>query len=686
MTNPSTAFEALFDPRSVAVVGASDDPAKWGNWLGERALRGSHRRDVWLVNRRAQTVLGQPAYNSIAELPSDTELFVLAVPAKTLKPSVEAAIAKGAKAIVAITGAETDGEAGGEADVELAAIVQDAGVRLLGPNCLGVFDAEAELMLLSDDLPAGTVGLLSQSGNLSLEIGSLLQEVGLGYSRFASIGNQADIVIADLIHELADHDPTKLIAIYAEDFRDGRAMARAAQYARSKGKPVILLAIEASEATSRAVASHTGALASGGATIDAACLAAGISRVRTPQELVDVAQALSNQAPPQGRRVAILADGGGHGSIATSVALGSGLEVPGFSEALRARLRAELPPAAAAANPIDLAGGGEQDVTSFARVGEVLLGSDEVDAVVITGYFGGYANYGEAIATQEREVAVALAASAEAHRKPLYMHSMHRSAPAFEQLNAGGVPVHRQVERPLRTLGILAASCAPSDPVAPLPAPAEPLNEFGYVAVRELLERAGIPFATVREVQSADQAAAAASEIGYPVVVKALGLLHKSDAGGVVVGIEDEVSLREVVADLQRRLSPPSLSVEQMARLDDGVELLTGVNWDPRFGPVVLVGLGGIFAEALRDTATAIAPVSVQQSKRMLRSLRGAALLGGVRGRPAVDVDAAAQAVAALSAVAAAHPEIGELEINPLLVTPQGALGLDARAVPATRG
>jgi acetate---CoA ligase (ADP-forming) len=683
VTSQSTAFKALFDPRSVAVVGASDDPVKWGNWVAARALRGRHRREVWLVNRRAATVLGEPAYNTISALPGDTELFVLAVPAATLKSSVEEAIAKGAKAIVAITGAEADGMAGGAADAELAALVQASGVRLLGPNCLGVFDAGAELMLISNDLPTGSVGFISQSGNLALEIGSLLEQVGLGFSRFASIGNQADIVIADLIHELADHEQTKLIAVYAEDFRDGRATAQAAQYARSKGKSVVMLAIEASEAASRAVASHTGALASSGATIDSACRAAGISRVRSPQELVDVAFALLGQAPPRGRRVAVLADGGGHGSIATGLALACGLDVPAFSDALRDRLRRQLPPAAAAANPIDLAGGGEQDVTSFARVSEVLLGSDEVDALLISGYFGGYALYSDAMGEREREVAASLAACAQAHHKPVYVHSMHAHGPALAELRAGGVPVYRQVERPLRTLAILAGGAEPSDPVRTLPAAAAPVSDYGYLAVRELLADAGIRFATVREVVTADAAARAAAELGYPVVVKALGLLHKSDAGGVVVGIEDEKRLREVVADLQARLAPASLSVEQMAKLDAGVELLVGVSRDPRFGPVALVGLGGIFAEALRDTATAIAPVSPAQAKRMLLSLRGAALLHGVRGRPALDIEAAAAAVAALSEVAASHPEIAELEINPLLVTPEGATGLDARAVSA---
>jgi acyl-CoA synthetase (NDP forming) len=676
-------LSALFSPASVAVVGASDDPVKWGHWLAVRALRGGQRRTIHLVNRRGGHVLGQPAYPSLADVPGGAELVVLVVPSAHLEQGVRDAIGAGARAIVAIT-AGNDGEAGGAGDAALAALAREAGVALLGPNCLGVFDAGADLELVSNDFPQGSIGLISQSGALALELAMLCTEAGVGFSRFVSLGNQADLEAADFVRDFAAHEETALIALYAEDFRDGRQFIAAAHAAAEAGKPVVLLPIEHTEATARAVRSHTGALASDRATIDAACRAAGIERVDSPQELVDLAQALLAAPPAAGSRVAVLADGGGHGGIAAGLAAAAGLDVPELSPAVTARLRAALPPTAAVSNPIDLAGGGEQDIHSFDRTSAALLDSGEVDGVLLSGYFGGYNGYGLEMAARELAVADAMAASVARSGRPLVVHSMHPDQPAALRLRASGVPVYKTIDRAVAVLSRLTARAGRSLGALPeLPAPATPIAGHDYDAARALLAAGGVPFAAARTVQSAGEAVAAAAEVGYPVVLKALGLLHKSDAGGVVLGIGDEAALRAAVADLQARLSPAGLSVERMAPLADGVELIVGARWDARFGPMVLVGLGGIFAETLRDTAVALAPVGAAEAERLLRGLRGAPLLEGVRGRPPVDVAAAAEAVAALSRVAAAHPEIAEIEVNPLLVTPTGALGLDARIVPA---
>jgi acyl-CoA synthetase (NDP forming) len=671
----------LFAPRAVAVVGASDDPVKWGNWLGRGALRGERRRSVFLVNRRGGEVLGRRAYRSLGELPEPAELVVVAVPPAAVEATVEEAIATGARAIVAITAGEADGDAGGARDAALAARAREAGVALLGPNCLGVFDAGAGLELVPSPLPAGAIGLISQSGNLALELGILAEEAGLGFSRFASLGNQADIEASDLIGELARHDETELIALYVEDFRDGRAFAAAAADA---GKPVVLLTVEHSEAAARAVRSHTGALASDARAIDAACRAAGIERVRTPDELIHLAQALLRAGKPRGRRVAVLADGGGHGGIAAALAYHAGLELPGLSEGLVARLREGLPPTAACANPVDLAGGGEQDIHSFERSARLLLASREVDAVLMTGYFGGYSEYVETMAREEAAVAEALADAADANDRPLFVQTMYPRARTADLLRRRGVPVYRSIERAVTVLARLAgASGRPDAGVPALPPPAAPIAGAGYSEARDLLAAAGVPFAPARTVATPDEAAAAAAELGYPVALKALGLLHKSDAGGVVLGLPDETALRRAAADLRERLRPSALSVERMAAIGEGVELLVGARWDRRFGPVVLVGLGGLFTEILSDVAVALAPVGAAEAEGLLLSLRAAPLLRGARGRPPLDVPAAADAVERLSRVAASHPEIAEIEVNPLLVSPEGAVGLDARVVAA---
>jgi acyl-CoA synthetase (NDP forming) len=685
---------ALFEPDGVAIVGASDDPVKWGNWLARGALRGEGRRAVYLVNSRSAEVMGRPAYRSLTELPESPALAVLAVPPGALERTVDEAIEAGVRALVVITAGEADGDAGGARDRALAERARAAGVVLLGPNCLGVFDAGAELELVSNDLPRGPIGLISQSGNLALEIGMMAADAGLGFSRFVSVGNQADVQAAELIRNLADHDETELIAIYAEDFRDGREFAAAAEAATRAGKPVLLMAIEHTAATARAVASHTGALASDSAAIDAACRAAGIERVRAPQELIDVADGLLRAGPMRGRRVGVLADGGGHAGIAAALLDRAGLELPQLGDDLAAGLRAGLPPTAAVSNPIDLAGGGEQDIHSFDRTARALLRSGEVDAVLMTGYFGGYGEYADTFGRGEASVAEALADAAKATGRPLVVQTMHPHSPAAGTLRRRGVPVYRAIERAVDVCARLAhrGEHAPEGVPALPPAaaalsldrdgpPGEPaaFDGGGYGAARTLLAAGGVEFVAARTVTTAAEAAAAAGELGYPVVLKALGTLHKSDAGGVALGLADEPALAAALADMERRLAPPAFTLERMAPLGDGVELLIGARWDARFGPIALVGLGGLFTELLHDVAVALAPVDEPRARGMLLSLRAAPLLQGARGRPQLDVDAAAAALAALSRVAAEHPEIAAIEVNPLLALPEGALGLDAR-------
>ena len=682
-------LRVLFDPRSVAILGASSDPAKWGHWLARGAVKGEARRAVFLVNRNGGVILGRRAYPSLADLPEAPELVVVTVPAAGFEGAVDAALDAGARALVAISAGL--GESGAEGRRRERAVVERvraAGAVLVGPNCLGVFDAGAYLELSSDEVPPGSIGLVSQSGNLGLELGLLARDAGLGFSRFVSLGNQADLEAAELVEALAAHEPTRLIALYLEDFRDGRAFARAAGAAVAAGKPVVLLAGGGTEASARAARSHTGALVSDLAAVDAACAAAGIERVATPKALVDVAQALLAAPPAAGRRLAAVADGGGSNVIAADLAVAAGLELPTLESATQAALRDVLPPTAATANPVDLAGGGEQDVLNFARTVDVLLRADEVDAVFLTGYFGGYAAYSDELRVREVEAAVAMARAAAESRRPLIVQTMYWQAPAPVALREHGVAVYRELEGALRGLGALVsrgADAASGVPVLPEPV-APPLATAEYWEARELLEAAGIRFAGARRARDVAEALAAAEEVGYPVVLKALGRLHKSEGGGVAIGLAGPDALRESFAAMEATLAPPEYSVERTAPVAEGVELIVGARRDPRFGPVALVGTGGIFAEVLADVRVALAPLDVDGAVELIGSLRSAPLLAGARGRPALDVQAAARVAAALSRVAAQRPEIAEIEINPLLVTAEGALGLDARVVLGEKG
>ncbi|MFJ6938629.1 acetate--CoA ligase family protein [Streptomyces sp. NPDC101132] len=691
---------ALFDPASVAVVGASDDPAKYGHAVAAQALRAPGRRPVHLVNRRGGTVLGRTAATSLAEIGEPVELVVVSVPAAGFEAAVDDALACGARAVVAITaGFAEAGAAGLARQRAVAERVRAAGAVLVGPNCLGIADNTTELYLASDRFAPGGVALLSQSGNLALELQLRCAPHGLGFSRFVSLGNQADVTLVDLVEDCARHEPTAAIAVYAEDFGDGRAFARAAAAA---GKPVVLLTAGRGSASARSAQSHTGALTSSADVVAAACRDAGVELVRTPREMTVVLAALAHgtggtRSGPSpagpGRRTAVFTDGGGHGVIAADAAEDAGLTVPELSAPTQDRLRSVLWEQSAVGNPVDLAGMGEQRPLSYADTVAGLLGADEVDAVLMTGYFGGYAasdgglggggqTGGSVLAEGETRAAKEIVGHLTAARKPLVVQSMYPASPSCRVLAEAGVPVFSATEDAARALAALTgrAAAGPSG-IPALPPAAPPLRDPGYHGVRALLAAAGVPFPAAREVNDEAGLLAAAAEFGGPYVLKALHVLHKSDAGGVALRLDGRDALLAAYREMHARLGAPAYSVEAMADLTDGIELIVGVNRDPRFGPVALVGLGGVLTETLRDVAFALAPVPAARAADLLRGLRTAPLLAGVRGRPGVDVAAAAEVIERITTVAAEHPEIAELEVNPLLVRPDGALALDARAV-----
>jgi acetate---CoA ligase (ADP-forming) len=677
--------EALFNPRSIAVVGASNDPEKYGHWLAVRALAGS--RPVHLVNPSRRTVLERQAVPSLGQLGEQVDLAVVTVPAAAFEDAVDDALRAGVHAIVGITSGL--GELGGEHLVRQQALVQrvrKAGAVLLGPNCLGVLDHTSGLDACANDFPVGSVGLLSQSGNIAIDVAGRLAGYGMGVSRFASIGNQADVDFADLIDSLAAHDGTKAIALYCEGFRDGRRFARSAARAAKAGKPVVLLTVGRSSASARGAASHTGSMVSSQAVIQAACEASGAELVASPAEMADLLQGLTRTAVPRGPRVAVFADGGGHASLASDAVEARDLAVEPFSAETRANVAAELPANAGTSNPIDIAGAGEKDIECFSRVSQVLVDAPDLDSVLLTGYFGGYRDYITELGNGELRVAKEVADIASRSRGAFIAHLMFDRSPAAEVLRAGGVAVYRDIETAAWVLRrITARGDATTFGVPDMPASLLPVTDAGYWPARRELHAAGIPFVPAAEVSSLEELRHAASDLRFPMVLKALGDEHKSDRGGVILGITDQTQLERAWADLQDRLAPPTVSVEEMADLTHAVELIVGVRQDPSFGPVVLVGIGGVYTELLRDTRCALGPVAPEAARELLRSLKGAALLTGFRSRPSVNVDAAAEVVSAVSWYAAVHPEISEIECNPVVVTPEGATALDARIILADR-
>ncbi|GAB2832814.1 acetate--CoA ligase family protein [Lentzea nigeriaca] len=665
------------DPASVAVVGASDDPAKWGHWLARGALIGRDRRVVHLVNRFGGPVLSEPTVRSLSELPEAPELVVLAVPAAHVPAVVDEALAVGVRGFVGITAGIDDG---------VISRIREAGARLLGPNCLGVFDAATSLHLAWGRFQPGSLGVVSQSGQVGLEIAGLAAASGLGVSRFVSVGNQADVTAAEALLELVSHDLTTVVGVYLESF--GPGIVAAMSELRAAGKPVVLLTVGSSSAAQQAALSHTGALTSSLDVVDAACRRAGAVRVSTPAAVVDLAAVVSSGAP-RGRRVGIISDSGGQGAIAADLAAGFGLSVPGLSSA------DGLP--AVASNPVDLAGAGERDLENYARAVEVLARGGDVDTVVLSGYFGSYGADTPSLEVAEVAVAHRICSLARETGVLVAVHSMCVDSAAVRALRAGGVPVQHTIERVVAALGDaarlgalpLSFADSPTGPELSVPAgriePGDPYrgdpcaslpHRPGYLAARELLSFVRFPRA--HAVTSA--AEVKATTLTGPYVLKADWLPHKSEHGGVRINLTDPATAFE---EMEARLGPGTYVLEEMDTRENTVELIIGAKRDHSFGPVILVGAGGIHAELLKDTAIELAPVTPATARDMLARLVCAPLLSGTRGAKPVDTTELAELIAQISATLVARPDLSEIELNPVRVGPDGVLAVDALIIPS---
>jgi acyl-CoA synthetase (NDP forming) len=667
---------SLFAPRSAVLIGASSDPSKWGGLVAEKLLRAADRRSVYLVNRAGAEILGQHSYRSVAELPERPEFAVITVPRAAFAAAVEDALACGAKAIVGMTSgfAET-GADGARLQAEIVGRVRNAGAVLLGPNCMGVYDSTAGFDCLPwAEPPAGSLGIVSQSGSMIMDVARRAHGYGLGVSRAASIGNQADVTIADLVASLAGHAPTDVIAIYCEDVGDGRALFEAVERAVQGGTPVVILAPAADPAARRAARSHTAALLTDRGVMAAACRASGAILVDSVRELVEVVHAVRSPLRGTGRRTAVVSDAGGMTVLGAGAARGAGLEVPLFGDALEHELSRLSLPGAGLKNPVDVVG--LVKVDDMVPVIELILRSPEVDAVLANVVVFN-SDDADAEAAMGRRVAHAALASG----KPLAVATPDLDNRGIDALRDAGVPVFGDIEVAARALAVLSRGPAAGMPPLPGERRALPDDAGSYFGARRLLASYGLRFAAAQEVQDVREALAVAERLGYPVVLKALGTMHKSDVGGVALGIPDAAALAAAFDDMKARLDAPAYSVEEMVAPPDGVEVIVGGRNHERFGPLVMVGLGGVFAEVLSDTAVALAPIGPETAEQLVGELRGAPLLTGARGRPPVQMEPLGAAVAAVSQAVAVHPHLTELDINPVLVSPSGALALDARIV-----
>lgn len=669
-----SSLDGFRTPASVAVVGASDDHAKWGYWLARGALGGRHRRAVYLVNSSSSTVQGETSYPNVTALPEVPELVVLCVPPRFIEGVVTESLARGVKAFLGITAGVTHEQRVGDA-------IRAAGARIVGPNSLGLYDASAELQLAWGNFTPGSLAIVSQSGQLGSEIAILGERAGLGVSRFISVGNQLDVNAAELLDDLIDHDATRIIALYLESFADGAHLVKTLGGLAEAGKQTIILTTGGSEASQRLAQSHTGSLTSALDTVDAACRAAGAIRVSTPTELINVAHYLSVAPKPRGRRVAVVSDSGGQGGIAADVAAAFGLSTPVFSTELQSRLARILPPGRSVSNPVDLAGAGEADLNAYADLSQIVLDSGEADVVVLSGYFGCYGVDTPPLRDVELAVIDRMGDMVQSSHLPLVVHSMSIDSPAIARMWEHGIPAFPGVESAMNAIAHAAhLTVWPGRDIKVLDEnPSVPAR--GYWAARDLLGELGITVPRGMLIESHKDLGRAATDLAFPLVLKAGWLEHKSEHGGVKLDLDSLAAVTAAYDDMHARLGEGEYVLEEQDRRPDAIEVLVGGRQDRDFGPLIVVGAGGTEAELHRDVCVELAPVDHSTAMSMIGRLKCLPLIEGWRGKPAVDMAALASVVVAVSESIAAHIHIDELEVNPIRLAPEGALAVDALIV-----
>lgn len=678
-----TPLDALFSPRSVAVLGASRNPAKLGHRLLKNVREGGFAGPLYPVNPSGEAILGLPSVGTVAELPPGIDLALVSLPAPEVLPAVEGLAARGVRAAVILSSGfgEVD-EHGRREQQALRALAAGTGMRLVGPNCMGVFSNPARLNgTYFWDLPttAGGLSVVSQSGAYG---GLILRHVGglgLGLSRFLSIGNQADLEIADLLEYLAGDPETTLIALFVEAVRDGRRFVEAARRA-TRRKPVVVLKGGRTGAGARAAGSHTGALAGAVEVYRAAFRRAGIVACQETEEFFDAIQALAmtGATRPRGRGVAIVTVSGGPSVIAADTAEAVGLRVAPLAGAARRALRALLPSFAAVGNPVDLTP--QVDPGAIAPAARVVLGQPGLAGAVAVD-----------VGLDLPEFADGISAASRSTGKPVVACAVDVPGVA-ERFRAAGVPAYPTPERAVRAYSKLlgsgmrycSAGAPPSRPK--LAAPLRRALETGrgplpHAAARGILGAYGVPFCQERVATSLRQALRAAGRLGYPVILKAprQGLLHKTEAGAVLTGIGSPRALRQAYRELQRRLGPGLCLVQK--QVGPGVELLVGGKRDPTFGPVVLCGTGGLLAEAVADVSVALAPPSPEEARQILSEGLKGRVLRGFRSYPACDPGPLVKILLGVGRLLADLPAVVELDLNPVIAAGRKALAVDALVI-----
>ncbi|MCS7177805.1 MAG: acetate--CoA ligase family protein [Anaerolineae bacterium] len=677
----------FFHPRGVAVLGASANPTKLSYGVLHNLVAHGYSGPIYPVNPKGGEIMGLPVYTSIADVPDPVDLAIIVLPAGQVAGALEDCGRRGIRhAILMASGFGELGREGKAQEERLCQVARQYGIRFLGPNCVGVLDTYAPIdtTFIRTMPKRGSIGLVSHSGAVCGGVIDGASGVGVGFSRIISLGNQADIDIADALDSLAADPHTRVVAAYVEGLPNGCRFVEAARRLTAR-KPLVVLKAGRTPGGSRAVASHTGALAGANEAFLAACRRAGAIPVETLEEMVDAVVALAFRSPLAGPHIAILTNAGGPAAIGADQLDRHGMHLVDLSPQTQARLQNVCPPGTMTGNPVDMLGGPQAEHYTAAL--QVLLDAPEVDGVMVI--------FVPQAITPLHDVAVVVGQVGEMAPKPVVCSIFGGSGirAAARALHAHSVPYYPTPCRAAFGLGVLWKYTCIRETHIPEP---EPLADVDWAQVHALLAgKAGIldPQAGAEIIAacglsvppsglaaSADEAAALADRMGYPVVLKrvAPSLVHKSDADGVVLGLQTADEVREAFARAIR--SGERALIQRMAP-SGGLEVIVGAHRDAQFGPLVMVGLGGVYVEVLRDVAFRLAPLSRGEARGMLEEIALGRLLAGVRGLPPRDTEAVVDALFRVGWLMVECPPIAEVDLNPLIVGERGAWAVDVRMV-----
>lgn len=701
VSEPEELFAGLHDlrpilePQSVAVIGASRQPGSVGYAVLSNLLMGQFTGVVYPVNPKARSICGVRAYPSILEVPDDVDLAVIIVRAPLVPQVLEECGQKGVKgAIVISAGFKETGPEGAKLEAQIKEIAHHYGIALVGPNCLGVINTDPNYRLnasFAKEMPLqGNIAFVSQSGALCTAVLDYAKGQGIGFSKVISLGNKADVNENDFLAYLWQDPHTQVILLYIEELAEGRRFLQLAREITGEGdhrKPILALKAGRTPAGARAVASHTGSLAGSDEVYEALFAQAGVLRADTVEDLFEYAIAFADQPLPNGKRTVIITNAGGPGIMATDACVRYGLELAQLSETTLQKLREKLPPHASLQNPIDLIGDAQHDRYEAALT--CVLEDPNVDAVIVL--------LTPQAMTDIENIANVIVKVSNQKVKPIlacFMGLVDISA-GVNILKENGVPCYSFPEDAVRALAAMVKYVdwvrRPRTAVKLFPVDTErvrkllseaPVSEHGFIPEEialQVLESYGFPMLPWGVAKTPEEAVSLARQIGYPVALKVISpdIVHKFDVGGVQLNLSSDSDVRQafekIVNSVKQHLPDARIKgmlVQAMAK--KGREVILGMKRDPQFGPILMFGLGGIYVEVLKDVTFRLAPVRELGAYRMVRDIQTYRLLEGVRGEPPSDIDKIVECIERLSQLAIEQDLIEELDINPLIVYPQG--------------